>query len=153
MGILSEQGTKEAETNPEARNEQNLRSSDQGKNLNRNCRPLRSSRTVYKNRAIDSCSDKPAELKCFRTASANWSLLTRPWEMILWRAASSTETEGLLALESAEEAFALVLVVELASSLRRCECEVRFPRRDWPLRVASAVGERRPIPWDRMMRE
>jgi hypothetical protein len=64
-----------------------------GWNRNRNCLPLRSSRTVYKNRAIVSCSDRPALLKCLRTTRANWSLLTRSWPVTRRRVESGGDVE------------------------------------------------------------
>lgn len=118
-----------------------------GWNRNRNCLPRRSSRTVYRNRAMVSCSESPALLKCLRTTSANWSLLTRSCPMMRRSEESSPDEESVCEAEFEFEwalALALVWVCRRGAS-RACEACAR--------RAASAVGERRPMPWERRMRE
>lgn len=125
---------------------------NQGWNLNRNCLPFPSSRTLYKNRAMVSCSASPALLKCLRTAKASWSLLTRSWLMMRcsellslcflpsypvlcfrwWRWLE----DFFIAEEEAEEVEAESLLLDW-----------------WDRWMAIDVGERRPIPWERRMWE
>lgn len=95
-----------------------------------------------------SCSTKPAALKCFRTARASCSLLTRSWLCIFGRVRPRTESDLDVTCREfiARERWIAAALEPVDIDTDEPEEEVGAAVKDAAFLAAIAVGERRPIP-------